>query len=418
MVLTQTPLPSRPLTEAEAASIADPTRLAVLRATHLLDSPPEEAFDRLTRLASKLVDAPLALVNLVDDHRQFSKSCFAPAAWPSDREAPLADSYCKWAVIEREPVAIADARADERVRSSAMVIELGVLSYLGIPLLTPDGFALGTLCVAGFEPRDWTDEEVRTLQDLAASAVNEIVLRLDARARREIERIKDELVSIVAHELRTPLTSIRGSLGLLASGKLDPLTGQGKRMIEIAAQNSERLVRLINDVLDLERVESGRMELERTAVPASGLVDASLDAVRAMAQAAGITLEHHVDPALVLYADPDRVVQVLVNLLSNAVKFSEGGQTVQLLAERRGGEALFQVRDHGRGVPAEKLESIFERFQQVDSSDSRAKGGTGLGLAISRSIAREHGGRVWAASELGRGSTFFFTVPLAGADSA
>lgn len=407
------PMPSRPLTDEEARAIGDPARLKALRATGLLDSPEEEAFDRLTRLASRLLGTPLALVNLVDDERQFSKSRVAPPAWPEGRHTDMVDSYCKWTVASGEPVAIEDARLDERVSGSGTANEQGLLSYLGIPLVTPGGHALGALCVAGFEPRTWTDDEIRLLQDLTASAVNEIASRLDARASREMERVKDELVSIVAHELRTPLTSIRGSLGLLASGKVDLESPQARRMLDIALQNSNRLVRLINDMLDLERMESGSAELSREGVPAAVLVEQALDAVRASASAAEVSLEVTLEPELVLYADPDRMAQVLINLLSNAIKFSPQGAAVRVMAERRGGEALFQVRDAGRGIPPEKLELIFERFKQADSSDARDKGGTGLGLAISRSIVRQHGGRVWAASEVGRGSTFFFTVALA-----
>ncbi len=407
------PMPSRPFTAEEARAIGDPARLKTLRATGLLDSPEEEAFDRLTRLASRLLGTPLALVNLVDDERQFSKSRVAPPAWPDGRETDMVDSYCKWTVASGEPVAIEDARLDERVSGSGTANEQGLLSYLGIPLVTPGGHALGALCVAGFEPRTWTDDEIRLLQDLTASAVNEIVSRLDARASREMERVKDELVSIVAHELRTPLTSIRGSLGLLASGKVNLESPQARRMLDIALQNSNRLVRLINDMLDLERMESGSAELSREAAPAAVLVEQALDAVRAGASAAEVSLEVTLEPELMLYADPDRIAQVLINLVSNAVKFSPQGAAVRVMAERRGGEALFQVRDAGRGIPPEKLELIFERFKQADSSDAREKGGTGLGLAISRSIVRQHGGRVWAASEVGRGSTFFFTVALA-----
>jgi PAS domain S-box-containing protein len=168
-----------------ADSLRDPERLAALHETGLLDTPPEEPFDRLTRLTAAFLRAPLALVNLVDDRRQFSKSCFAPPEWPSGREAPLADSFCKHAVVSREPLRIEDAREHPLVRSSAMVRDLGVASYLGVPLVTPEGHALGTLCVADFTPRSWGTEEVRALTDLAASALTEIRLR---GAHAELER--------------------------------------------------------------------------------------------------------------------------------------------------------------------------------------------------------------------------------------
>jgi signal transduction histidine kinase len=395
---------------APTETLRDPERLAVLAATGLPDSAPEEAFDRLTRLAAEFLDAPLAQVNLVDDRRQFAKSRVAPEGWPDNRDTPLADGYCRLPVLERGPVAISDTRLDPRTRDAASLRELNVMSYLGIPLILSSGHALGTLCVAGMEPREWTARDVRVLSDLAASAANEVELRLGAAARRELGRMKEEFVSIVAHELRTPLTSIRGSLGLLASGRLDG-TPQGQRMLQIAAQNSDRLVRLINDMLDLDRMHSGRLEMEPGLRPVEPLVQQALDAVQGAATELQVRMEARVDPGLQVWGDGDRIVQVLVNLLSNAAKFSPPGALVEVIAEDRGENALFQVRDRGRGIPADRLDDIFERFRQVDSSDARDKGGTGLGLAICRTIVQQHGGRIWVASEWGKGSTFFFTLP-------
>ncbi|HEY0021719.1 MAG TPA: ATP-binding protein [Longimicrobium sp.] len=401
---------SEPPQDPGTDPLRDPARLAALHATALLGSAPEESFDRLTRIAAEFLDAPLALVNLLDDQRQFAKSCFAPPGWPDDPNSPVEESYCRWTIVERQPVVIADARKDERVRDSVFLRDLNLVSYLGVPLILSNGHALGTLCVAGFEPREWTEREVRLLADLAASVTTEVELRLDVAERRQIARLKDEFVSIVAHELRTPLTSIRGSLGLLASGRLNG-TPQAQRMLEIAAQNSDRLVRLINDMLDLDRLQSGRLELNPARVEVARLVEQSMHAVEGAATGVQVTLEARIDPGLDVWADPDRVVQVLVNLLSNAAKFSPPGAVVEVVAENRGEQALFQVRDRGRGIPADKLDAIFERFRQVDSSDARDKGGTGLGLAICRSIVQQHGGRVWVASEWGKGSTFFFTLP-------
>lgn len=395
-----------------AEALGDTDRLAVLAATGLLDSPPEEAFDRLTRLAAEFLDAPLAQVNFVDDHRQFSKSSVVPEGWGDGPNTPLADCYCKWAVAERAPVVVTDARTDPRTCDTASVRERNLVSYLGSPLIMSSGHALGTLCVAGFEPREWTPRDLRVLRDLGASAANEVEMRLNAAARRELGRMKDELVSIVAHELRTPLTSIRGSLGLLASGRLDG-TPQARRMLQIAAQNSDRLVRLINDMLDLDRMHSGRLEMEPGMHPVEPLVQQAIDAVHGAAAELQVRMEARVDPGLQVWGDPDRVVQVLVNLLSNACKFSPAGALVEVIAEDRGPDALLQVRDRGRGIPADRLDDIFERFRQVDSSDARDKGGTGLGLAICRTIVQQHGGRIWVASEWGKGSTFFFTLPKA-----
>lgn len=233
----------------------------------------------------------------------------------------------------------------------------------------------------------------------------------DITERRAVERMKDEFVSMVSHELRTPLTSIRGALGLLAGGMLGPLPKKGQHMLDIAVTNTDRLIRLINDVLDLERVTSGKITMQKQQCNTADLMTQAAEVMQAMAEKAGVTLS--VSPlSAILWADPDRVLQTLTNLLSNAIKFSPSGATVWLIAMCQGEDIVFQVRDQGRGIPSDKLESIFERFQQVDVSDCRDKGGTGLGLAICRSIVQQHGGRIWAESALEQGSTFFFTLPL------
>jgi signal transduction histidine kinase len=217
---------------------------------------------------------------------------------------------------------------------------------------------------------------------------------------------------MVSHELRTPLTSIRGSLGLLASGKLGALTDAGERMLDIAVHNTDRLVRLIGDILDVERIESGRFVPECVPTRVNEIVEDAALAMQAAAEKAGIAIDVEADELTVL-ADRDRTVQALTNLLDNALKFSPHGSRVRVRARRDGGAARFSIEDRGRGIAPEHLEVIFERFRQIDSSDTRRKGGSGLGLAIARGIVQQQSGRIWAESEQGRGSTFHFTLPLA-----
>jgi PAS domain S-box-containing protein len=237
----------------------------------------------------------------------------------------------------------------------------------------------------------------------------QVIVR-DVSERKAIERMKDEFISMVSHELRTPLTSIRGSLGLLASGVLGPLAGQGQRMLDIAVGNTDRLIRLLNDVLDLERMRFGQVTLQRSHCTAAELLGRAMSEMRGMADAAAVELVLSTASGKV-DADPDRLVQVLTNLVSNAIKFSPPGVRVWLSATASGPNVRFSVRDEGRGIPPEKLETIFERFSQVDASDSREKGGTGLGLAICRTIVEAHAGRIWAESVSGQGSSFVFELP-------
>lgn len=245
----------------------------------------------------------------------------------------------------------------------------------------------------------------------------------DVSDRKQVERMKDEFVSVVSHELRTPLTSIHGSLGMLASGLIKPDSEQGKRLLQIAVDSTDRLVRLINDILDIERIESGKVKMEKQTCNVADLIAQAINVMQPLADKAKVTLSVS-SLSQQLWADPDRIVQTLTNLLSNAIKFSTPGSTVWLSAELVSGgdftpsphfpnyHILFTVRDTGRGIPSDKLESIFERFQQVDSSDSRNHEGTGLGLAICKSIVQQHGGEIWVDSQLNEGSTFYFTLPV------
>jgi len=239
----------------------------------------------------------------------------------------------------------------------------------------------------------------------------------DITERYELERAKDEFTSVVSHELRTPLTSIRGSLGLLESGVLGKLPAQGQRMVEIAVQNTDRLVRLINDILDIERINSGQIDMHPQSCDARELIDCACDAVASLADAANVSVVIETE-RVALSVDADRIIQTLTNLISNAVKFSPPDSSVHVSCLLRDAEVLFEVSDDGRGIPAENLDSIFGRFAQVDASDSREKGGTGLGLAICRSIVEQHGGRIWAQSEPGQGATFSFVLPAPGTDAA
>ncbi|HEY9650172.1 MAG TPA: PAS domain S-box protein, partial [Coleofasciculaceae cyanobacterium] len=260
------------------------------------------------------------------------------------------------------------------------------------------------------------------LRDSQSQVIGTLSIGEDITERQVIERMKDEFISVVSHELRTPLTSIHGALNLLSSGLVSSQTQKGQRVIDIAAESAERLVRLVNDILELERLESGKISLSKQTCDAAELIQQAIDMMQVMAHRTGITLS--VAPCRIKFnADPDRIIQVLTNLLGNAIKFSASGSTVWLTAQLETGKlghpnrpnstpkVVFAVKDRGRGIPADKLETIFERFHQVDASDSRKKGGTGLGLAICRSIVQQHGGRIWVESTLGEGSCFYFTLP-------
>jgi signal transduction histidine kinase/DNA-binding response OmpR family regulator len=237
--------------------------------------------------------------------------------------------------------------------------------------------------------------------------------------RSELDTLKDEFISTVSHELRTPLTSIRGALGLLSSGIIGDVDAKALNLLRIAVTNTDRLIRLINDILDLERMESGRAPLQIRRCSLRDLAQQAIDTMTAMADANAVhlalepsTLVHAASSeALFFDADSDRILQVITNLLSNAIKFSPPASTVRIHTEANSDSILLKVVDEGRGIPSDQLDSIFDRFQQVEPSDARQKGGTGLGLAICRSIVQQHSGSIWAQRNLGPGTSIYVMLP-------
>ncbi len=232
----------------------------------------------------------------------------------------------------------------------------------------------------------------------------------DITDRKAVEQMKSEFISIASHEMRTPLTSIHGVVKLLCAGRLGELSESGTKMADMALRNSDRLKCLVNDILDLERMESGRDSIEKQKCDSAELIQQAIDTTRSMAVEQGVGLESN-SQSVEFYGDRDRLVQTLINLIGNAIKFSTADSKVSISSRLENNNVLFAVKDRGRGIPTDKLETIFERFQQVDASDSRKKGGTGLGLAICRHIVEQHRGKIWVESVYGEGSTFFFSLP-------
>ena len=273
-----------------------------------------------------------------------------------------------------------------------------------------------------------------------AQIVGAVITFKDISDRQVVERMKDEFISVVSHELRTPLTSIHGSLRMLSSGLLAAQPDKSQRLLKIAVDSTDRLVRLINDILDVERIESGQVSMTTQPCNLAELMTQAANTMQGMASQMQVTIA--VKPLSILAdVDSDRIIQTLTNLLSNAIKFSHTGGTVWLSAHRYfqscpscditdmsattapkpavidHSQVCIRVRDQGRGIPPDKIDTIFERFQQADSSDVRNHEGTGLGLAICHSIIQQHGGQIWVESKLGGGSIFSFTLPVQPSES-
>jgi PAS domain S-box-containing protein len=252
-----------------------------------------------------------------------------------------------------------------------------------------------------------------TLNEFHSATKNRFLVNLlDVSERHQIERMKKEFVAMVSHDLRTPLNSVLISMSLLSAGALGELTEKGRRIVSDSESELERLIQLTNDLLDIARMEAGRMEFHFTEVALANVIDTSISAMRGVAQSKAIVLSP-CSTDITLIGDKDRLIQVLVNLLSNAIKFSPENSTITITAEIDEDKARVCVKDEGRGVPEEFRQSIFERFQQVASADATESGGSGLGLAIGKMIIEGHGGVIGVSSNDGPGSTFWFSIPLA-----
>jgi signal transduction histidine kinase len=265
----------------------------------------------------------------------------------------------------------------------------------------------------------WVELSSNPLYRSDGSLEGFMVMASDITERRRIDQMKTEFVSTVSHELRTPLTSISGSLGLVASGIAGPLPERAQGMLAIALKNSQRLSRLIDDLLDMEKLVEGKVRLDMSICELMPIIDRAIEDNQSYADQYGVDIECTSRAGTLLVdVDPLRLHQVLSNLLSNAAKFSEPRTAVTIDVAQHGGHVRVAVTDHGRGIPEAFQPRLFEKFSQADATDSRQQGGTGLGLAISKELVERMSGSIGFTSVEGQGSTFYFELPIATRDFA
>ncbi|MES2905512.1 MAG: ATP-binding protein [Pseudomonadota bacterium] len=389
----------------------EPARVARLHNYEILDTTPEESFDRVTRLAATWFNVPVSYVTLVDKERQWFKSCFGSDATQTDRSL----SFCAMAILQDGVMVIPDTTKDNRVYGNPVVTgDAHIRFYAGAPLLTSDGLKLGTLCIVDNKPRIFTKQDCEVLESLAALVMDEMDLRMARQKAEKENEQKSQYVSYISHEVRTPLTTIQSALSLTRSREHDTET-QG--YLDLISHATDILLETINDFLDLARMETRSIELEEIPFHPEGIVQQVYDLMKLRAKP-GVTLttENAGAQNVTLMGDPTRLRQILINFCGNAVKFTEAG-TIQILSsiiENKKGSARWrlEVTDSGCGIPAEKLPRLFEKFSQADNSTARQYGGSGLGLHITKILAELMHGQVGASSNAGKGSTFWFEAPF------
>jgi PAS domain S-box-containing protein len=335
-----------------------------------------------------------------------------------NRAAEMALGYAASEVIGRRAIPLFLDPGELADRARTLSAELGQEVPIGPRIFTEVPLR------SGFETREWTfvrkdgsrfpvSVVITPLRDAQDAITGYLGVIEDIRVRKEVERLKSEFTAVVSHELRTPLTSIRGSLGLILGALSASLPQKVKDLLDIAQSNAERLMLLINDILDIEKFSAGEMRFDLQALPVSRVMQQAVQANEGYARKFNVRIELQPgDPACQVRVDPDRFVQVMSNLLSNAVKYSPPEGLVRVWSELRGGSIRISVGDQGPGIPEDFRERIFEKFSQADSSTTREKGGTGLGLHIARRFVEHMQGRIGYESAVGRGSTFWIDLPI------
>ncbi len=381
---------------------------------------PHEVFDMILRSAVQLLGSGSASLYTWDDESgvlRLAESFDVEGRTPDDPVMRPGEGVVGRVFVSREPLIVKDYQTWEGRTQVGQ--ETGLHACLAVPLVR-SGRALGALGIRSYEASvAYTEDDARMLA-LFADQVAAALTTVEAfgRQRQAVEqserlnRAKSEFVSIVSHEFRTPLTGIQGFSEMMRDEELTL-----DEMREYAGdinKDAQRLNRMINEMLDLDRMEAGRMAIHPERMDLNAVIGDVADRVRPNAPNHTLTLDLQSDlPSL--QGDRDRMTQVASNLLNNAVKYSPTGGRIIVTTRAEGNEVRFDVRDEGLGIPPDALETIFERFSRVDSQATKDIQGTGLGLPIVRQIVQLHGGKVWADSELGRGSVFHVVLPLAGA---
>ena len=504
-------------------------RLQALYQLAVLDSPREQSFDDIAQLAMMICHLPIAVVSLVDRNRQWFKTCLGLDA----TETPRDIAFCAHAILTPDSILeVEDATQDLRFVDNALVTgPPGIRFYAGAPLVTQDGFALGTLCVIGCQPNklsaeqktslmllanqvvkllelgeshrkvsdqaekfstfymmspvaialnrfddgvfveanpelyrilDYTPEEFSGLSywditpkkydeeeaeqlkqlrdnyrygpyekhfinkqgDWVPVSLNGVLIKSpsgelqiwsiiqDISERKRTEQLKNEFVSTVSHELRTPLTSISAALRMVNAGMLGEVPEKISDLLSVAGRNSERLTLLINDLLDMEKLLSGKMDFNLKVQQVSRIIELAVLENKTYADEFGINCKISGLSDEIILIDSQRLQQVLSNFLSNAAKFSNRNSTIEIDVSHHDQHIRISVRDYGQGIPVDFQKRIFHKFAQADASDARRRGGTGLGLSISKELVEKMGGRIGFTSQLNQGSTFFAEFPV------
>jgi signal transduction histidine kinase/FixJ family two-component response regulator len=385
-------------------------RLNALLSYQVLDTPADPEFDKITKLASYICNTPISLISLVDDKRQWFKANIGLKAKETTKDI----SFCQHTIMTDEIFQVKDTTVDPLFKDNPLVTGYPQIRfYAGVPLKTPSGYNIGTLCVIDTIPRELTEDQKAALSTLAKQVINNFELKMKVLELEKASKVKDEFFSNMNHEIRTPLNAIVGFTELLMRTKLSE---DQRNMLKLVKSASDLLLSIVNDILDYSKIESGKLTLESELFDLKDCIFVIYELLKVKSNAKNINFELFLDNNLPKYVkgDKTRLSQILTNLLGNAIKFTNVGFVklkVELLGKTKETvDIKFSVIDSGIGIAQDKLCKVFQRFEQAETSTTRSYGGTGLGLSISKSLIELHGGNLKLESTLGKGSDFHFSL--------
>lgn len=403
-------------------SSSDSAQARPAGAALLLDTPPEEAFDRFTRLVAQVLHVPVALVSILDTNRQFFKSAFGlDGDLAAKRETPLSHSFCQYVVRDGQALIVDDARRHPLVKDNVAVSEYGVVGYAGFPICGKGGRALGALCAIDKQPHAWTKRELEILETLAKQVSNEIEAReqltqmgIDAATMKEMEMAPSAMNRAGRQDLHTPLNAMY--LSMQAVQAFGPLNKEQHECLAMAKANMRTMLEMVDQLVELG--QRGSQALHLAPCDARAIVAQATHQVGTLADAKRIMLASSVALPGQILADQEKLVRVLVQLIANGIQFTPNGGQVSISAtpSADGLPMLqFAVRDNGIGMEPKEVCELFKEGAGAEAA--AANNSTALGLVFCQRVIEAHGGKIWVESGLGKGSVFHFTIPSEGTNA-